>query len=218
MRADNHVEKEEELDTDWKRFWNWLWNSDSVLSYVVFIFLIFIFVKFIFLPGLGFMFGTGLPLAIVESSSMDHNAIPIEGIAQNNICGKIFEKTHFFDKEEYWKTCGDWYEENTNITEQEFYNFKLSAGFRKGDLIIIFGKKDIKLGDVIIFNAGRDYPIIHRVISLNPIQTKGDHNPSQLAEEKNISADQIIGVAVGKVPYVGWIKLGFVELIRKIVG
>lgn len=214
------VEKEENLDSDWRRFWNWLWNSDSFWSYLVFIVLIFIFVKFLFLPGLGLVFGTSLPLAIVESSSMDHYAIPIEGISQNNICGKIFEQSGFFDKDEYWNTCGEWYEKNTNITKQDFANFKLSNGFRKGDLIIIFGKTsdDIKVGDVIIFNAGRNHPIIHRVVSINPIQTKGDHNPSQLTEEQNIAGSQVIGFAVGKIPYVGWVKLGLTELINKIKG
>jgi hypothetical protein len=220
------IEKErepEKLDNDLKIFWNWLWNSESIWSYIVFLVLIFLFVKFIFLPGLSLAFGmglNGLPLAIVESSSMDHNSVVIDKNPNYQLCGNFFPESKFFNKEEYWQTCGIWYEQNTNITKDEFSNFKLANGFRKGDLIIIFGKKysDLKVGDILIFNAGRNHPIIHRVVGLNPLQTKGDHNQAQLTEERNINEDQIIGVAVGKIPYVGWVKLGFYELIQKIRG
>jgi hypothetical protein len=197
-------------------FLDWLWNSDSILSYVVFLAVIFILVKFIFLPGLGLVFGTALPLAIVESSSMEHYSIQL---AQNNydLCGKTFQESKFFNAQDYWATCGDWYTQNTNITKEDFETFKLNKGFRKGDLIIIFGKKpqDIKVGDVLIFQTNRAHPLIHRVVSTSPLQTKGDHNPAQLPEEKNIQANQVIGVAVGKIPYVGWLKLFFAELFQK---
>lgn len=208
---------DKELKGKFKDFWDWLWNSDSILSYIVFLILIFIVIKFIFLPGLGLVFGTQLPLAIVESGSMEHYSIKI---SQNNydLCGNNFEQSKFFNSEEYWNTCGNWYEQNTNITKEEFQTFKLDKGFRKGDLIIIFGKKpeNIEIGDVLIFQTNRAHPLIHRVISTNPLQTKGDHNPGQLQEEKNIQSNQVIGVAVGKIPYVGWLKLFFVELFQKI--
>ncbi len=198
-----------------KEFWNWLWNSDSWLSYIVFLTIVFIFVKFLFLPGLGLIFQTSLPLAIVESSSMEHYALKqAEGVYE--ICGSMQNKYSFFNSESYWQTCGSWYKTNTNITQEDFKDFPFKNGFRKGDLIIIFGKKDIQVGEVVIFNAGRNHPIIHRVISLNPIQTKGDHNNGQLSEEKSINENQIIGVAVAKIPYLGWIKLFFVELFQKL--
>ena len=193
-----------------KKSWNWLWNSDSLLSYVVFLAIIFVIIKFIFLPGLGLIFGTQLPLAIVESSSMEHYSLQYNNNDNNYVlCDKTFNEQKFFSKEEYWNACGNWYEQNTNITKSKFENFKLSNGFRKGDLMIIFGKSadKLKVGDVIIFNANRNYPIIHRLISLDPIQTKGDHNSGQLNEEKNIQQSQIIGVAVAKIPKVGWVKL-----------
>ncbi len=202
-----------------KRFWNWLWHSESIWSYVVFLALLFVIVKFIFLPGLGLIFGTSLPLAIVESSSMEHYSL--KETAGYIICGQSFSKSEFFNQEEYWQTCGNWYEQNTNITKEQFQSFGFKNGFRKGDLMIVFGKKisDIKLGDIIIFNAGSAHPIIHRVISLSPeLQTKGDHNPAQLSQEKSISESQVVGVAVAKIPYVGWVKLVFVELGKKLAG
>jgi len=195
------------------RFWKWLWESESIWSYIVFLILVFIIVKFIFLPGLGLLMGTKLPLAIVESSSMEHHALKLDGNGFS-ICGKYLDGYQYLDSDKYWEICGEWYEDNTNITKEEFESFKFKNGFRKGDLMIIVGKETVDVGDVMIFDSGRSYPIIHRVVSLNPLQTKGDHNGAQLAEEMDINKEQIMGVAVGRVPYIGWIKLFFVELFR----
>ena len=208
-----------------KVFWNWLWNSDSWFSYIVFLILVFIIVKFIFLPGLGLIMNTTLPLAIVESSSMEHYSLKYCKSVDSNgqcltisseyaLCDQQFNSQKFYNKDEYWKACGNWYEQNTNVTKEEFQSFSFKNGFRKGDLMIIYGKKNIKVGDVIIFEAGRNHPIIHRVISLNPIQTKGDHNSGQLPVENSIQQDQILGTAIAKIPYVGWIKLFFVDLLN----
>ncbi len=214
-----------------REFWKWLWESDSTWSYIVFLILVFVFIKFIFMPGLSLLFGMGLhglPLAIVESSSMEHYSI--KGTDQKcnlnsyGICGSCFDNKNSFNLDEYWNTCGNWYEQNTNITKEQFSQFSLKNGFRKGDIMIIFKKKTINIGDVIIFEAGSAHPIIHRVISLNPIQTKGDHNEAQLvpgnnnygANEKNIPEERIVGTAVFKIPWLGWPKLMVVELWNKI--
>lgn len=203
-----------------KQFWNWLWNSDSILSFAILLVLIFIVIKLILFPSISFIFGTSLPLAIVESSSMDHNALQ-QSNSNYEICGENFQTKTFLDKEKYWQTCGKWYEER-NITKEQFSSFKFSKGFRKGDIIIIFGtkKEDIEIGDVLIFQSKQPTPIIHRVISLSPLQTKGDHNNGQIApsqldnrgiDETNIKENQIIGVAKGKIPYVGWVKIYALE-------
>jgi len=209
----------EKIKENMKNFWKWLWESESLLSYIVFLAVIFVVVKFIFLPGLGFLMGTSLPLAIVESSSMDHSYINM-GSGNYEICGKVLAEKQSLNLDKYWWTCGDWYENNTNITREQFSEFKFQDGFKKGDLMIILGKPldKIKIGDVIIFAAeGRAHPVIHRVISLNPLQTKGDHNPGQLPDEKIISESQIIGVAKARIPYIGWIKLFFVEFWKAII-
>lgn len=214
------------LKEDIKQFWNWLWNSDSWLSYMVFLVLIFIFIKFIFLPGLGIIFGTSLPLAIVESSSMEHYSLAETSPTSYVICGKTFPEKQYFNLDEYWTTCGSWYEQNANITKQKFSEFNLKKGFRKGDIMIIVKKKTTHIGDVIVFEGGWNHPIIHRVISLSPLQTKGDHNEAQLtssnnayrADETNIPESKILGTAVIKIPWLGWPKILMVELWNKIAG
>lgn len=202
-----------------KQFWDWLLNSDSILSYIAFLVIIFIFIKFIFLPGLGFIFhAQGLPLAIVESSSMEHYSLQ-ETSEKYVLCGKSFPSTKFFNLDNYWAECGSWYE-SRNISKADFSNFPFKNGFRKGDIMVIWGWNKPELGDVLVFNAGRNHPIIHRIISLSPLQTKGDHNSDQLSssnnayrtDETNIDSSQIIGKAVFRIPYVGWLKLFFVQM------
>ena len=221
------MEKENKI----KKFLNWLWNSDSILSFIILLLLIFIFIKLILFPSISLIFGTSLPLAIVESSSMDHNALAycksygsnlncIEKSTDFEICGSKFPEKQFLDKEKYWQTCGSWYEKK-NITQEQFSEFKFSNGFRKGDIMIIIGKdpKDLKVGDVLIFKSTRAHPIIHRLISLYPLATKGDHNSEQIVgskdyygtDETNIQESQIIGVAVGKIPHIGLIKIYAIE-------
>jgi len=234
----------DELKKKIKKFWNWLWNSENILSYIILLAIMFIIIKYLLIPGIGFIFGTSLPLAIVESSSMDHhslrvcsneqqNTVSLYGIQLamsectkyypkniNEICGKQVNISKFYNSNNYWNTCGQWYEENTNITKEQFEKFSFKNGFRKGDIIIIFGKKDINIGDVIIFQAKYGNAIIHRVIRLNPIETKGDHNSVQLNGKNNnrvdetfIPEDKIIGTAIARIPYLGYIKIWALSLL-----
>jgi len=210
-----------------KKSWNWMWKSDSILSYLVLFVFLYIFIKLIFFPGLSLILNTSLPAAIVESSSMDHQ-IKLNEEGFLTLCGEVYSINQRKDFNEFWDVCGDWYKNNTNITKDQFSDFKFSNGFSKGDLIILYGKKNINIGDVIVFKPNKESlapnPIIHRVVSLNSIQTKGDHNPGQLTktnnayktDETNINKDQVIGTAVAKIPYVGWLKLGVVEIWNKL--
>ena len=105
----------------------------------------------------------------------------------------------------------------------------MKNGFKKGDIIIVWGRFTPKLGDIIIFKPGASSiaprPIIHRIIDINEdgtFQTKGDHNKEQLTtsnnfyktDETTITKEQIIGKAVIKIPYLGWIKIWFTDLIN----
>ncbi len=214
-----------------KKAWRWVWDSDSILSWIVALALIFIFVKFIFFPMLSLITGTSLPLAGVESSSMDHHIV-VDDYGRITLCGKFYSsqdvKKLSFD--DYWDICGDWYE-NRNISKQEFSKFSLKNGFSKGDIIIVWGRFTPKIGDIIIFKANSDSsaprPIIHRIVNINAngiIQTKGDHNSEQLTDSNNgyntdethIAKDQIIGKAVFKIPYLGYLKLWTTQLFLKI--
>jgi len=215
-----------------KKSWRWIWDSDSVLSWIVALIIIFIIVKFIFFPTLSLITGTSLPLAGVESSSMDHQIVR-DDFERLTLCGTPYSKNekHSINFDEYWKTCGEWYE-SRNITKDIFSKFTLSNGFRKGDIIIVWGRFVPKLGDIIIFKANPDSsaprPIIHRIIQIenNIIQTKGDHNSDQListnniynTDETNIKKDQLIGKAIFKIPYLGYVKIWTTDIINKIVG
>ncbi|MFA5174202.1 MAG: hypothetical protein WC438_03400 [Candidatus Pacearchaeota archaeon] len=213
-----------------KKSWNWVWHSDSIWSWIVALIIIYIFIKLIFFPVLSLIFGNSLPLAGVESSSMNHQIVN-DDYGRLTLCGNAYsqsDKQHInFD--EYWEICGDWYEQQ-DITKQEFDGFTLSNGFKKGDVIVVWGRFIPKIGDIIIFDSksSSPHPIIHRIIKINEdgtYQTKGDHNEKQLTagnniyntDETHIRQDQIIGKAVFKIPYLGWPKIWFTEIVNSIL-
>lgn len=223
--------KFEKIAKSLKNIWNWIWHSDSILSWIVALIIIYILVKWIFFPGLSLITGTSLPLAGVESSSMDHQIIE-DDFNRLSLCGNIFSKKEkqYMDFDKYWETCGQWYIAR-NITKQKFMDFSLKDGFRKGDIIIVWGRFKPKIGDVIIFKPNLEStaprPIIHRIVVINNgvIQTKGDHNEKQLTYSNNIYAtdetkieeNQLIGKAIFRIPYLGWPKIWLTEAI-KIIG
>ncbi len=191
----------EKIKQGLSKFWDIVWKDDSPKGWVISIIVLFIFIKLIFFPILNLATGTQLPLAIVESCSMYHQ-------------GDLFSNYN-----KWWERHEEKYS-NFKITKQEFDKFKFKKGFTKGDILFITGVKpqNIKIGDIIIFNAGYSNPIIHRVISIKKEQGKyyfstlGDNNNKQLLIEKTISEDQIIGKAQIKlIPYLGWVKLIFFE-------
>lgn len=90
--------------------------------------------------------------------------------------------------------------------------------------MILRGTKPEKIdvGDVIVFQANRPDPIIHRVIDTEKkdtryiFKTKGDHNVASFYFEAYIPEENYIGKAVLRIPYLGYIKLGFVKLLSLI--
>jgi len=184
-----------------KKFWYLLWKDNSLKGWIFSILFIFIFIKFIFFPGLSLITGTSLPLAIVESCSMYH---------QGNI---------FSNYDLWWERHDEKYSE-LNISKQGFEDFIFKKGFNKGDILFVIGTKPekLKIGDVIIFNANQQNPVIHRIIDIKQnngeyiFSTIGDNNNGQLFFEQNIQEDQIVGKSVFRlVPYLGWVKLVFFE-------
>ena len=99
-----------------KKFWNFLWYDDSLLSLAVSAILIILFGKFILYPILGMIFGTSLPIVAVVSNSMEHNT--------------EFEK---------WWTENSEYYESIEIKKSEFESYDLKDGFNKGDAIVLKG-------------------------------------------------------------------------------
>jgi len=178
-----------------KKTWNFLVHDDSWASFIVDAILVLLFGKFILFPVLGLIFGTSFPVVAVVSGSMDHNNA---------------------DFEEWWETNGELYSQY-NITKEEFNNFYLNNGFEKGDVIVIKGQtiSELEIGDTIIYSViNRRDPIIHRVVNINEdsVSTKGDANPGQIPFEMNIQENQIHGKAIFIIPYLGWVKVGFMEI------
>ena len=106
------------------------------------------------------------------------------------------------------------YQDNgIDFADTEDWDFQ--NGLNKGDVIFIVRTKNIEVGDVIIFEGGATYPIIHRVVDAEePYATKGDNyktNSYQLSTEKSITEEQVYGKAIFKIPAIGWIKLIFFD-------
>jgi signal peptidase I len=201
------------------KIWYFIWHDDSILSWIVNVIVAFLLIKFIVYPGLGLIMGTNYPVVAVVSGSMYHG-LEHKGNVYD-ICGNAYTKKEFRPNfEDWWDNCGSWYVENNNITKDEFKNFPLRNGFAKGDIIVLRGAKDIEIGDIIVFDANQNYPIIHRIIEISEgngtykYTTKGDHNPGVGFIDQNIIQEKIYGKAYFKVPYLGYVKILAVDLLK----
>ncbi len=179
-----------------KRFWHFVWYDNSFLSWIVNVLLAFILVKFIIYPGLGLLFGTTHPIVAVVSGSMEHNT----------------------DFDTWWQQQASIYE-GLGITKETFRTYRFKNGFNKGDIMLIVRPSNLNVGDVIVFRGSARDPIIHRIVQLNQdgtYRTKGDSISNQQSrdDEKQIQTERIIGKAVFRIPYLGWLKIFFVELLQ----
>ncbi|MBU0757210.1 MAG: signal peptidase I [Nanoarchaeota archaeon] len=227
-----------------RKIWHFIWEEDSALSWIVNIILAFVIIKFIVMPGLGLVFHTSYPVVAVVSGSMEHAYVPrndlygeylmtSEDKVMYVLCQDTYTKKNsfidlkdFVNFDTFWEICGNWYQ-NYNITKEEFKKYRFRNGFNTGDIIVLFGKdaEKINVGEVIVFRKYppdplRPDPIIHRVVNKKNMedkyyfQTKGDHNPTSDPSESNISEDQVIGYAVFRIPYLGYIKIWVVEILK----
>ncbi len=188
-----------------KKLWWFIWEDDSIWSWLINLLLAFILIKFIVYPGLGFLLGTGFPVVAVVSGSMEHDGGFDDWWQSQAYC------SNSCTQEQWYASYG--------ITKEQFQEFPFKNGFNKGDIMVLVGvePKNIKIGDVIVYMNSE--PIIHRVVKIDStIQTKGDHNPDSGIIDKNIQDNAIIGKAVFKIPLVGWIKIAFVESINLFMG
>ena len=198
-----------------KKAWNFLWNDDSLSSWIANIIVAFLVIRFIIYPVLGLLLGTSFPIVAVVSESMEH------GLYDFVICGeKFYQMPESFDN--YWKVCGSWYEQS-EISKEQFQTFPFQNGFNKGDVIILWraNSKNLEVGDILIFQGTRPQPIIHRIVKIWKedgqyyYQTKGDHNQdSGVSNEEKISVDRIYGQGILRIPYLGWLKIWFVDAVR----
>ncbi len=175
----------------------------------------FLVIRYVVYPVLGVAFGTAFPIVAVVSESMEH------GTHNDVICGQTFEEfPDSFDN--FWNVCGYWYESN-GITKEEFKKFPFRNGFDKGDVIILWRPTNLEVGDILVFEGGKAQPIIHRIVKAweqdgqKYYRTKGDHNRDSIPRplrETQISEERIYGKGVLRVPYLGWVKILFVDMVR----
>ena len=212
--------KKSKPTTTWGKIWYFIWEDDSILSWVVNIVLAFVLIKFIVYPGLGFLLATSHPIVAVVSGSMYHGLEPTADVY--GICGNVVPDREHISYDEWWDYCGSFYT-NKNITKEEFRSFVMHNGFSKGDIIILKGSapEDIQVGDIIVFvTPQRPDPIIHRVVEKTRdtnkylFTTKGDHNAGSGDFELKITENQIIGKAVVKLPLLGYVKILAVDFLR----
>ena len=222
------------------KVWYFIWHDDSIYSWMANLLLAFVLIKFVIYRFLGLVLGADLPVVAVISGSMDHRATAIclqrsifDGKCLSydssyvELCGETQEAGVKNSFANYWLQCGSWYED-IGIDEDTFQSFSFKNGFHKGDVIILKGVKpsELHVGDVLIFQSNRPYPIIHRVVKITYNEeegyylfaTKGDHNPDQIQtidlDEARITEDQIIGKGIGKIPFVGYVKIVFVNILN----
>ncbi len=230
--------KKKEFKKLLKKTWHFVWEDNSIWSWLVNVILAFIIIKFIVYPGLGFFLSTTHPVVAVVSSSMEHNTVLScagngNSLLNNkkceepkySMCGNVYDGKKYFNIDEYWQECGSWYEKN-GIDKDKFAGFSFKDGFNKGDIMILIGKdmEEIEIGDVIVFKSSKKDPIIHRVVKKNDngkitLQTKGDNNADSIKnnalDETNIGKAVLIGKAVFRVPFLGYIKILFVDYIAR---
>ena len=194
-----------------KAVWDFLWKEDSLLSWIANIVLAFIVIKFIVYPVLGALMGTSFPIVAVVSGSMEH-----DGSFETwwtSVCRTELTTNTQIKQSDLYASYG--------IDKETFKTFPFTNGFNKGDLMILISPKNAKIGDVIVYAADRADPIIHRALKVDEtdgktFSTKGDHNCASASFEASIPESHTLGKAVLRIPYLGWVKLGFANLLHLI--
>jgi len=142
---------------------------------------------------LRFVLGTDLPMVAVVSNSMKHES--------------TIQTTHY-----------TWLKEKLGYNETYINSWSARNGFSKGDMPIIRGVEEYKVGDVIVYSvSGSSAPIIHRIIKINEdntYQTKGDNNNGQARYELAVAKQQVHGKVIFVIPKLGYFKV----MVNKLVG
>ncbi len=188
-----------------RRVWHFLWEEDSLLSWIVNIILAFILVKFVIYPGLGLVLGTNYPVVAVVSSSMEHDG----------------------SFNSWWSNAYSWYEQN-GVQLSNFEGFDFRNGFDKGDIMLLVGTKpeDLDVGEILVYSTNTNVPpIIHRVVKKEKVNnklfftTKGDnYRTNRVPDPQPVSEDTVVGRAVFRIPLLGWVKIWFTDFINAIKG
>lgn len=172
-------------------------KEESVEGYILFLIFAIVLFKWIIPFFSKILLGTDMPIYVIVTPSMEHK--DLERINQT-----------FY---RYFK------ERNISIEEFPFKN-----GLNKGDVVLVVGKnpKQIKVGDVVVFvPRGSKSVLLHRVVEKECntkcfFTMKGDNNPFSLnysfLSEVDVPEENIKGIVVFRIPYIGYPKVILVEL------
>jgi hypothetical protein len=145
-----------------------------------------IFFAFLLNQSLALALSTDLPVVAVVSGSMVHD----ESIDVN----------HYM-----------WLEKEFDYNRTYIDSWPINDGFLIGDMPVVQGSQEYKVGDVIVYSApNQAVPVIHRIVKINSdgtYRTKGDHNPSLLPFEYSVSKSQIHGKVIFIIPKLGYFKV-----------
>lgn len=135
---------------------------------------------------------TDLPMVAVVSNSMKHTS--------------TLQYTHY-----------EWLDTNLGYNRSYVDSWPIKGGFSMGDMPVIRGVEEYKVGDIIVYTVpGVGAPIIHRIIKINSdgtYQTKGDNNNGQWNYELSVKTEQVHGKVIFVVPFVGYVKVLFNKLL-----
>jgi|SRR3989344_1713635 len=137
------------------------------------------------------LLGTRVPVTAVVSTSMEH-------------------ATQF---SEWWTTKEKEYLA-FNVTKEEFLSYPYGEGMYVGDMVMVVNTT-IRKGDVIVYhpesgcfaNVKTADTIIHRVVSTEPLVTKGDNNAAPDVKEGKSCIVSVEGKAVIGAPLLGYPRL-----------
>ncbi len=205
-----------------KKYLYYILYDDSIFAHLLYFVLAFIVIKFLLFPTLGFFLQNDYPVVAIVSGSMQHKVV------DSLICDKqVSVEDSSLDIDQWWNFCGDYYDE-FNISKDDFKEFKYSNGLNIGDVMVLYGKSidDIEVGETLVFYPDSSCPgfppgpVIHRLVEISKTNettfftTKGDFNPRVWeCMERSISQDRVIGVAVARIPYLGYLKVWLNNLI-----
>ena len=210
-----------------KKYMYYVLYDDSILAHILYFGFAFIFIKYMLFPTLGFALNNDYPVVAIVSGSMQHK------IVDSRVCDKtVSNEDGSLDFDQWWTLCGDYYESEFSLTKEEFSTFDYSSGLNIGDVMVLYGKSldEIEVGETLVFYPDMSCagappgPVIHRLVEINEVDgervftTKGDFNP-QVWEclERSISEERVIGVAVARVPFIGYLKVWLNSLVSGVL-
>jgi len=173
-----------------KRFWNFLWFEESLLSYASFIIVSFLLLKLVLFPSALFLLGWKDVVAVLSTSMVHYSE---QGFVS-------------------------WYYAN-GFNASQVNSWPFQQGLNVGDAVIVVptSLEELRVGDVIVFtNPITGEEIIHRLIDKtnSTFTTHGDANQGLLSFEVNVPHEYLVGKAVARIPLMGYPRV----LMKKILG